>query len=171
MGRRKDNTKKYENLPPEQLYAHVRKNISIPKYMDAFLYENDISLSKLVQSAISQRMQEQQKNELKKDVKKEIQQKTIRKHLSSQQKKNPQFTHELQRAKCLLTNYFNAFDDEDTDTAFEHKQQMFTDFPELYVDVLKFEQWVDHNKTTYKNMKNQYENAVERLVTIKKHYL
>ena len=171
MGRRKDKTKTYEQLQPEELHAHIRKNISIPKYMDAFLYKQNISLSKLVQSAIIQRMEEQQKEFLKKDVKKELQQQSIKKHLSQKQKKNPQFTHELQRARQILTKYFNAFDNQDNETAEKHKQQMLKDFPEMYVDILKFERWESKHKQYYFTIRTQYDNVVERLVKIKKQYL
>lgn len=171
MGRRRNKTKTYEKLSPEELHEHIRKNISIPKYMDAFLYQHNISLSKLAQSAISQRMEEQQKETIKKDIEKDLKQKTIKKHLSKEQKKNPQFTHELQRAKYILINYFNSFDSEDQMVIEKLKNRMLNEFPELYVDVLKFEQWQKENKLQYTAMKKQYENPVERLVRIKKHYL
>ncbi len=171
MGKRNDKTKTYEQLQPEELHAHVRKNISIPKYMDAFLYKQNISLSKLVQSAINQRMEEQQKEFLKKDVKKELHQQSIKKHLSQKQKKDPQFTHELHRAKQVLTNYFNAFDSRDMETVEKQKQEMLKNFPEMYVDILKFEQWETKHRQYYFTIRQQYENVVERLVKIKKQYL
>jgi len=171
MGRRKDKTKTYEELQPEELHAHVRKNISIPKYMDAFLYKQNISLSKFVQSAIKQRMGEQQKEFLKKDVKKELQQESIKKHISQKQRKNPQFTHELQRAKQILTTYFNAFDVQDKQTTEKQKQHMLKEFPEMYVDILKFEQWETKHRQYYFTIRQQYDNVIERLVKIKKQYL
>ena len=171
MGRRKNNKKEYENLPPEELYTHVRKNISIPKYMDAFLYENNISLSKLVQNAIITRMNKEQKQSITKEVKYEMEGKIIRKKISEQKRKDPNFEHELQRAKFILTEYFSAFDQHQTSLKEQKKQLMFSDFPEMYVDVIKFEQWYNSNSQTYEIIKQQYKNPVERLITIKKRHL
>jgi len=170
MGRRKNNLKEYENLPPEELYTHVRKNISIPKYMDAFLYEQNISLSKLVQNAIISRMNQEQKQNITKVVKGELEEKIIRKKISEQKKKDPNFEHELQRAKFILTEYFNAFDKHQTELKEQKKQLMFSDFPEMYVDVIKFEQWYTTNMQSYEMLRQQYDNPVERLITIKKRH-
>ena len=167
MGRRKDNRTKYDQLTPEQLHAHVRKNISIPKYMDSFLYEHHISLSKLVQHAIIERMTEAQANTIRKDFEKQQKQKTQKKRLAEEQKKNPNFNYELQRAKQLLNDYFTAFDHHDSSQIEKKKQIMLTDFPELYVDILRFEQWEEENKDQYQQIRTQYENVVERLINIK----
>lgn len=171
MGRRIDKQQQYEELLPEELYTHVRKNISIPKYMDAFLYKNNISLSKLVQNAINKRMREDQEQTIVKDVKKDFEEKTIRKKLHEEKKKNPNFEFELHRAKFLLSEFFNAFDQEDFQISNEKKQHIFTDFPEMYVDIIKFEKWYHHNEQKYESIKEKYENPVERLIMIKKHYL
>jgi len=72
MGTRKNNIEKYQDLTPEKLHTHIRKNISIPKYMDMFLYENKISLSKFVQNAINIRIQETQFQSLKKQVEQNV---------------------------------------------------------------------------------------------------
>ena len=170
LGRRKDKTKIYDELTPEQLHVHVRKNISIPKYMDAFLYDHNISLSKLVQSAIQGRMSEAQAKIIQKDVKNLHKKQSIKKRLADEQKKNPQFTNELQRAKQLIQEYFNAFDSQDTQSVERQKQLMLKDFPELYIDVLKFEQWESKNKQRYFNLVSQYDNVVERLIKIKQEY-
>jgi hypothetical protein len=171
LGRIKDKTKIYEDLSPEDLHVHVRKNISIPKYMDAFLYEHKISLSKLVQSTIKDRMAEVQAKSIEKDVKNFQKKQTLKKRLLEEQKKNPQFNHELQRAKQLLTEYFTAFDSSDTQITERQKQIMLKDFPELYVDVLKFEQWEKKNKQRYLTIRPQYDNVVERLIKIKQEFL
>jgi hypothetical protein len=170
MGRKKDKTNVYNQLSPEELHTHIRKNISIPKYMDAFLYKNDISLSKLVQNAIITRMEQEQETIIKKDVHKEIQEKQARKRLQEERKKNPEFENELKRAKHVLTTYFNALDEQDTDALHRRKQLMLKEFPEMYVDVLKFESWYDQNKEQYDRMKDLYENPVERLIRIKNLY-
>ena len=168
MGRRKNNLESYKHLSPEELYTHVRKNISIPKYMDAFLFEHKISLSKLVQNAIITRMDQEQKQIIRKEVKNEIEEKTIRKTIQEKKKENPNFEHELQRAKYLLSDYFNAFDAEQVEIANQKKQLIFSDFPEMYVDVIKFEQWYKKNMDSYHIFKQQFENPVERLINIKK---
>jgi hypothetical protein len=170
MGRRKNNLEEYEHLAPEELYAHVRKNISIPKYMDAFLFEHKISLSKLVQNAIITRMNQEQKQNMRKEIKNEIEEKTIRKKIREKKKDNPNFEHELQRARYLLSAYFNAFDAQQGEIAEQKKQLIFSDFPEMYVDVIKFEQWYKKNIESYTMLKQQFENPVERLITIKKKY-
>lgn len=167
MGRKKDKTDEYNQLSPEELHTHIRKNISIPKYMDAFLYEQNISLSKLAQNAIITRMEQEKETVIKKDVKKEFQEKKARKRLQEEKKKNPEFENELKRAKHVLTTYFNAFDADDAEALHRRKQLMLTEFPEMYVDVLKFEQWHEQNKDIYSQMKDQYENPVERLIRIK----
>lgn len=170
MGKRKDKTNEYGSLSPEELHSHIRKNVSIPKYMDAFLYENDISLSKLVQNAIIERMKDEQEVYIKKDVEKQFKEKHIRKHLKEKQKENPQFNHDLLRAKQVLLDYFAAFDSEDKPIADQQKQYMFHDFPEMYVDVVKFEKWEQQNTPLYKTMRENYENPVERLVKIKQQF-
>lgn len=167
MGRKKDKTAEYNRLTPEELHTHIRKNISIPKYMDAFLYEKNISLSKFVQNAIINRMEEEQETIIKKDVHKQIQEKQARKRLQEERKKNPEFENELKRARHMLTTYFNAFDEQDTETIHRRKQLMLKEFPEMYVDVLKFETWHDNNQEQYERMKETYENPVERLIRIK----
>jgi len=167
MGRKKDKTSIYDKLSPEELHTHIRKNISIPKYMDAFLYNQDISLSKLVQNAIITRMEQEQENIIKKDVHKEIQEKKAKKRLQEERKKNPEFENELKRARHVLTTYFSAFDTNNTDALHRRKQLMLREFPEMYVDVLKFETWYEHNRENYDRMKEQYENPVERLIRIK----
>ncbi len=167
MGRKKDKTPVYNQLSPEELHTHIRKNISIPKYMDAFLYKNDISLSKLVQNAIITRMKQEQETIIKKDVHKEVQEKKARKRLQEERKKNPEFENELKRAKHVLTTYFNAFDEQDAEALHRRKQLMLKEFPEMYVDVLKFEGWYNHNKEQYERMKDRYDNPVERLIRIK----
>ncbi|MDG6217925.1 MAG: hypothetical protein QCI00_00600 [Candidatus Thermoplasmatota archaeon] len=167
MGQKKDKTKLYNTLSPEELHTHVRKNISIPKYMDAFLYENNISLSKLVQNAIISRIEHEKEATIKKDLHKEIKEKQTRKRLQEKRKKNPDFENELKRAKHILTIYFNAFDAEDSDAIHRRKQLMLKEFPEMYVDVLKFESWYEDNQEHYAQMKERYDNPVERLIHIK----
>ena len=171
MGRRKDNIKKYQELAPEKLHTHIRKNISIPKYMDMFLFENNISLSKLVQNAINIRIQESQVQTIKKDVEQNIKEKNIRKKIDEKQKEDPRFKQELQRARLILTQYFNALDLNDLIELDQKKQLILTDFPEMYVDVIRFETWYKKNIDTYHHIKAQYENPVERLIVIKNKYL
>lgn len=170
MGRKKDKTGLYNQLSPEELHTHIRKNISIPKYMDAFLYKHNISLSKLVQNAITNRMEHEQENIIKKDVHKELQEKKARKRLQEERKKNPEFENELKRARHILTTYFNAFDTNDTEALHRRKQLMLKEFPEMYVDVLKFETWYEKNQDNYELMKDRYENPVERLIRIKNRF-
>ena len=167
MGRKIDKTSEYNQLSPEELHTHIRKNISIPKYMDAFLCEQNISLSKLVQNAIIKRMEQEQETNVKKDVQKEIQEKKARKRIQEERRKNPEFENELKRAKHVLTTYFNAFDSNEIDAIERKKKLMLKEFPEMYVDVLKFEEWYEKNKETYYRMKAHYENPVERLIRIK----
>ncbi|MBS3777868.1 MAG: hypothetical protein KGY50_01090 [Candidatus Thermoplasmatota archaeon] len=171
MGRKKDKTELYDQLSPEELHTHIRKNISIPKYMDAFLYKHDISLSKLVQNSITTRMEQEQETSIKKDVHKEIQDKKARKRLQEERKKNPEFENELIRARHVLTTYFNAFDTNDTEAIHRRKQLMLKEFPEMYVDVLKFETWYEKNQENYELMKDRYENPVERLIRIKNRFV
>ena len=171
MGKRKDITKEYGVLTTEEMYSHIRKNVSIPKYMDAFLYEHNISLSKLVQNAIQERMQDEQGLHIKKDVEKQLKEKTVLLHIKEKQKDNPQFEHDLLRAKQILIDYFLAFDTYDISVADKQKEYMFHDFPEMYVDVVKFEKWEERNPLQYDSMKQKFENPVERLVRIKQQYL
>jgi len=171
MGKRKDSLKEYQELAPERLHTHIRKNISIPKYMDMFLFENNISLSKLVQNAINSRMQETQVQTIKKDVEQNIKEKNIRKRIDEKQKEDPRFKQELQRARLILTQYFNALDLNDVIELDQKKQLILTDFPEMYVDVIRFETWFKKNIDTYHQIKTQYKNPVERLIVIKNKYL
>jgi len=168
MGKRKNKARHYQDLSPEELYTHVRKNVSIPKYMDLFLYEHNISLSKLVQSAITTRMEKNQTEQIEKRVKKTINTQTARKTIQEKQKQNPQFKQELHRARLLLTQYFNAFDASDHENIELKKQLILTDFPEMYVDIIRFEQWEKNNTNHYQSYQGQYENPVERLIAIKK---
>jgi hypothetical protein len=170
MGKRKDVKNEYELLTPEELHNHTRKNVSIPKYMDAFLYEHNISISKLVQNAIIDRMQHEQESYIKKDVEKQFKERFIRRHIKEKQKEDPDFEHELMRAKQILMEYFNAFDSDDSLRSDQQKQHMFHDYPEMYVDVLKFETWKKQNPSHYETMKQHYENPVERLVKIKQQF-
>ncbi len=167
MGKKKDKTQIYNQLSPEELHNHIRKNISIPKYMDAFLYNHNISLSKLVQNAIITRMEQEQVTIIKKDAYKEIQEKQAKKRLQQERRNNPDFENELKRAKHVLTFYFNAFDNQDTEALHRRKQLMLKEFPEMYVDVLKFETWFEQNQDLYEQMKQRYDNPVERLIRIK----
>ena len=170
MGRRKDNLKKYQELTPEKLHTHIRKNISIPKYMDMFLFENNISLSKLVQNAINIRIQESQVQTIKKDVEQNIKEKNIRKKINEKHKEDPKFKQELQRARLILTQYFNALDVNDLIDLNHKKQLILTDFPEMYVDVVRFETWYQKNIDSYQHIKTQYDNPIERLIVIKNKY-
>ena len=167
MGKRKNRLKDYEELPPEEMYTHVRKNVSIPKYMDLFLYEHNISLSKLVQCAITNRIQEIQTERLEKQVKQSVKQQTARKTIQENQKQNPKFKQELLRARLLLTQYFNAFDKSDYEKTDLKKQLILSDFPEMYVDIIRFEQWEKSNPDYYQTFLAKYENPVERLIAIK----
>lgn len=167
MGKRKNKARHYQDLSPEELYTHVRKNVSIPKYMDLFLYEHNISLSKLVQSAITTRMEKNQKEQIEKRVKKTINTKTARKTIQEKQKENPQFKQELHRARLLLSQYFNAFDSSDHEHTELKKQLILSDFPEMYVDIIRFEQWEQNNKNHYQSYIEKFENPVERLIAIK----
>ena len=171
MGKRKDSIKAYHNLSPEELHTHVRKNISIPKYMDMFLFENKISLSKLVQNAIINRIDETQANTIKKDVEQSIKERTIQKKIQEKQQQDPQFKQELQRARLLLTQYFELLDQHNYEDLNQKKQLILTDFPEMYVDIIRFETWYKNNVETYQTLKDSYENPVERLIIIKKNHL
>lgn len=171
MGRRKSNIEEYQELSPEELHTHIRKNISIPKYMDMFLIENKISLSKLVQSAITERIQELQSQTIKNNVSKEMKNQFMRKKIQEKKKEKPHFQQELQRARLMLASYFNAIDKHDLNEIDQKKQVILTDFPEMYVDVIRFESWYKNNRELYDSMKNRFENPVERLIEIKKKYL
>ena len=171
MGKRKDSIKAYHDLSPEELHTHIRKNISIPKYMDMFLFENKISLSKLVQNAIITRMDETQANTIKKDVEQSIKERTIHKKIQEKQQQDPQFKQELQRARLLLTQYFELLDQHNPKDLDQKKQLILTDFPEMYVDIIRFETWYKNNIETYQTLKDTYENPVERLIMIKKNHL
>jgi hypothetical protein len=171
MGQRKNNFDKYKKLNPEKLHTHVRKNISIPKYMDLFLYENKISLSKLVQNAINNRIQETQFQSIKKEVEQNTKERSIKRQINKQEKENPNFRNELKRARLLLTQYFASFDLNDLVGSDKKKQLILLDFPEMYVDIIKFENWYNENHILYKSLKTQYENPIERLIFIKKEFL
>jgi hypothetical protein len=171
MGKRNNIIRDYHDLSSEELYTHVRKNVSIPKYMDLFLYEHDISLSKLVQSAITTRMEETQTEQIEKRVRQSVKKQTVKKTIQEKQKQNPGFKQELQRARLILTQYFNAFDTSDFETTNLHKQIILSDFPEMYVDIIRFEQWVKNNPNHYQMYQSQYENPVERLIAIKQECL
>jgi len=171
MGKRNNIIRDYHDLSSEELYTHVRKNVSIPKYMDLFLYEHDISLSKLVQSAITTRMEETQTEQIEKRVRQSVKKQTVKKTIQEKQKQNPGFKQELQRARLILTQYFNAFDTSDFETTNLHKQIILSDFPEMYVDIIRFEQWVKNSPNHYQMYQSQYENPVERLIAIKQECL
>jgi hypothetical protein len=170
MGRHKNNVDKYYDLTPEKLHTHVRKNISIPKYMDLFLYENKISLSKLVQNAINNRIQETQFQLIKKEVEHNSKERSIRGQINKREKDNPNFKNELKRARLLLTQYFTSFDSSDHIGMDQKKQLILSDFPEMYVDIIRFENWYKENDNLYQSLKIQYENPVERLIAIKKEF-
>ena len=167
MGKIINKNKQYENLKPEEMFSYVRKNISIPKYMDAFLYQNNISLSKLVQNAISQRIQEEQEKTVEKKVKKITQQKKLHNHYEKERKKNPNLEWDLERARRILTKYFLALETKDEITIERQKQVLLKDFPDLYLDIVKFEKWKESNESEYNLMTEKYENPVERLIRIK----
>ena len=139
--------------------------------MDLFLYENNISLSKLVQNAIITRMQESQAQAIKRNIEQTIKEKNIRRRIEEKQRENPQFKQELQRARLLLTQYFSALDLNNSTEMDQKKQLILTDFPELYVDIVRFETWYKKNIDHYQIMKTQYKNPVERLIMIKNKYL
>ena len=167
MGKRKNSIDDYQTLSQEELYTHVRKNVSIPKYMDLFLYENNISLSKMVQSAITTRMGETQVQSIQKEIKESVKQQTMKITINEKQKQNPQFKQELQRARLLLTQYFDAFDEDDFSKTDQKKQLILSDFPEMYVDIIRFEQWYKTNANHYQSFQERIENPVERLIAIK----
>jgi hypothetical protein len=171
MGKRIDKTKIYNDLQPEELHNHVRKNVSIPKYMDSFIYKHNISLSKLVQNAITQRMKKEQELVIKNDMENQIDEKIFKKKYNEEKKKNPNFDFDLQRAKNILSQYFIAFDSNDNINQDLQKQSMLSDFPEMYVDVIKFEKWEKLNEDIYLQTKQKYENPVERLVYIKNKFI
>lgn len=138
--------------------------------MDAFLYKHNISLSKLVQNAIEERMHQEQKTAVEKEIETHYKRKIVEKRIDHERRKNPKFERELFRAKQLLKEYFTALDTGDLITTEKYKTQMLQDFPEMYVDVIKFEQWKKQNEYLYREMKEQYENVVERLVRIKQKF-
>ena len=139
--------------------------------MDAFLYRHKISLSKLVQNAITERMQQIQKTAIEKEIDAHHKRRLMEKQIATEQVKNPKFEKNLFKAKQTLEKYFNAFDIEDIPTAEHYKIQMLQQFPEMYVDVIKFEQWKKQNVHRYQEMKDTYDNVVERLIRIKNEYL
>jgi hypothetical protein len=171
MGKIKNKNKQYEQLEPEEMFSYVRKNISIPKYMDAFLYQKNISLSKLVQNAISQRIQDEQEKTIEKRVKKITQQKKLHNHYEKERKKNPNLEWDLERARRILTKYFLAMEQHDEIALERQKQVLLKEFPDLYLDIIKFEKWKETNESQYDLMKEKYENPVERLVRIKSTFL
>lgn len=168
MGKRIDRTELYARLSPEELHTHVRKNISIPKYMDAFLYEHNISLSKLVQNAIEERMKEEQKTEVEKAIELEYRRKIAERRIAEEKRKNPRFEQKLLQAKQLLKQYFNALDQNSSTE--EYKQKMLREFPELYIDISRFEQWKKDNEERYQILKENIYNPIERLIQIKREY-
>jgi hypothetical protein len=115
-------------------------------------------------------MEESQTEQIKKRVKQNLKNQTIQQTIQEKQKKDPQFKQELHRARLLLTQYFNAFDTDDMDTIDMKKQLILSDFPEMYVDIIKFEQWQTKNKDHYPTYQDKYENPVERLIAIKQEW-
>ncbi|RLF41783.1 MAG: hypothetical protein DRN12_02290 [Thermoplasmata archaeon] len=168
MGKRIDKSELYAKLSPEELHTHVRKNISIPKYMDAFLYEHNISLSKLVQNAIKKRMLEEQKTEVEKAIELDYRRRIAEKRIAEEKRKDPKFEQKLLQAKQLLRQYFNALDQ--GLPVENYKQQMLKGFPELYIDISRFEEWKKNNEGMYKILKEEIHNPIERLIRIKKEY-
>ena len=170
LGKRVDKTDMYDHLSPEELHTHVRKNVSIPKYMDLFLFNHNISLSKLAQNAILDRMQEEQTTEIRKDVKKEITHQVFKKKITQEQKKDPRFSQKIQQAKQVFLDYFKAVDTMNESEMTDLKQIILADFPEMYVDIIKFEKWYATHHVLYEKLKKEYPNPVERLLKIKKHW-
>lgn len=115
-------------------------------------------------------MQESQVQTIKKDVEQTIKERNIRKKIDEKQKENPNFKQELQRARLILTQYFKSLDLNDTIEMDQKKQLILTDFPEMYVDIVRFETWYKKNNDIYQLIKTQYENPVERLIVIKNKY-
>ena len=167
MGKILDKNQHYKNLKPEEMFSYVRKNISIPKYMDIFLYKNKISLSKLVQNAITLRIQEEQEKSIEKKVIRITQQKKLQDHYEKERKKNPNLDWDLERAKRILTKYFLAYETNDETAITREKSLLSKEFPDLYLDIIKFENWKIKNENDYQIMKEKYENPVERLIRIK----
>ena len=95
----------------------------------------------------------------------------MQKTINDKQKRDPRFKQELKRARLLLTQFFEAFDQNNHQQTSQKKQLIFSDFPEMYVDIIKFEQWHKLNQESYNNYVDQFENPVERLIAIKKDYL
>jgi len=171
VGKVKNKVKQFEGLSPEELLSFVRRNISIPKYMDVFLYTHKISLSKLVQTAIIDRMKEEEGKTVEKQVKEETQRKKIQQQFAQEKRKNPNFEWDLERAKRLLSMYFTHYDKGDIEEAERQKQILLQEFSDLYLDVVRFERWRHDHEKDYMLMKERYANPVERLVRIKTDYL
>ena len=138
--------------------------------MDLFLFNHNISLSKLAQNAILDRMQEEQSTEIRKDVKKEITQQVLKKKITKEQRNDPRFSQKIQQAKQIFLDYFKAVDAMNDEDMAELKQIILADFPEMYVDIIKFEKWYTTHHVAYEKLKTQYVNPVERLLEIKKHW-
>ena len=139
--------------------------------MDVFLYTHKISLSKLVQNAIIDRMKEEEGKTVEKQVKEETQRKKIQQQLAQEKRKNPNFAWDLERAKRLLSIYFNHYDDGNIEEAERQKQILLQEFSDLYLDVVRFERWRQDHEEDYILMKDKYTNPVERLVRIKTDFL
>ncbi len=167
MGRRRNVIQLYADLPPEELHTHVRKNISIPKYMDIFLYEHNISLSKLVQKAIEDRMREEEKNRVEREIRRDYQRRLAERKIAEERKKNPRFEQKLLRAKQLVKTYFDSLDNNNRSVMEECKQEMLREYPELYVDISRFENWLEENREGYEKLKIEFRNPVERLIQVK----
>ena len=116
-------------------------------------------------------MQQEQKKSLQKEIIQEHDEKTVRKKINMRRKGNPNFDNELQRAKFLVGEYFSAFDENDMYESDIKKQVMLSDYPELYVDIIKFEKWYKKNQELYFDMKEKINNPVERLIRIKKLFM
>ena len=168
MGKRKNVIQLYADLSPEELHTHVRKNISIPKYMDIFLYEHNISLSKLVQKAIEDRMREEEKNRVEREIRRDYQRRLAERRLAEERKKNPRFEQKLLRAKQLVKNYFESLDNDERDIMDRCKQEMLKEYPELYVDISRFEDWLKDNEDRYERLRVEFRNPVERLLQVKR---
>jgi hypothetical protein len=171
MGKVKNKVKQYEGLPPEDMLTFVRRNISIPKYMDVFLYTQKISLSKLVQNAIIERMNEEEAKTVGKKVKEEVQRKKIQKQLVQEKRKNPNLEWDLERAKRLLGAYFTHYDSKNIEEAERQKQILLQEFSDLYLDVVRFERWRQDHEDDYRLMREKYKDPVERLIRIKTDFL
>ena len=139
--------------------------------MDVFLYTHKISLSKLVQNAIIDRMKEEEEKTVEKQVKEETQRKKIQQQLAQEKRKNPNFAWDLERAKRLLSTYFNHYDKGNIEEAERQKQILLQEFSDLYLDIVRFERWRQDHEEDYILMKEKYTNPVERLVRIKTDFL